>query len=72
MLKVTSSVEMVAASAYVGWSCESIEFRHANGDMISVKLTAEQIRQLAKNLNDRYQGWLKDQAEKIEKAEKAE
>lgn len=72
MLKVTSSVELVATSAYVGWNCESIEFRTAQGDVVSVKMNAEQIRQLAKNLNERYQGWLKDQAEKVEKAASAE
>lgn len=72
MLKVTSSVELAAASSYVGWGCESIEFRSAQGDVVSVKMTSEQIRQLAKQLNERYNAWLKDQAEKIEKAEKAE
>lgn len=72
MLKVTSSVELAAASSYVGWGCECVEFRSAQGDSVSVKMTAEQIRQLAKQLNERYNVWLKDQAEKIEKAEKAE
>jgi hypothetical protein len=72
MLKVTSSVELAAASSYVGWGCECIEFRSAQGDSVSVKMTTEQIRQLAKQLNERYNAWLKDQADKVQKAQQAQ
>ena len=68
MLKVTSSAELICSTSYVGWNCESIEFRDSQGNGVTVKLSAEQARQLAKQLADRYQTWLKDQAEKVEKA----
>lgn len=68
MLKVTSSVELAYSTSYVGWNCESIEFRDSQGNGVTVKLSPEQARQLAKQLTDRYQTWLKDQAEKVEKA----
>lgn len=68
MLKVTSSAELTYSTSYVGWSCEHIEFRDIHGNSVSIKLNAEQARQLAKQLTERYQTWLKDQVEKAEKA----
>jgi uncharacterized lipoprotein NlpE involved in copper resistance len=67
MLKVTSSVELAYSGSYVGWNCESIEFRDSQGNSVKVTLNAEQARQLAKQLTERYQTWLKDQADKAEK-----
>lgn len=67
MLKVKTSVELVSAHSYVGYNCESIEFRDENGNSVSVKMNPEQMHSLTKQLGDRYKNWLKDQAEKIEK-----
>lgn len=68
MLKVTSSAELTYSTSYVGWNCESVEFKDSTGNGVTIRLTADQARQLAKQLTDRYQTWLKDQVDKAEKA----
>lgn len=68
MLKVTSSVELVVSHTYVGYNCEYIDFSDAQGNKVQVKMNAESARQLAQTLSNRYNIWLKDQADKAEKA----
>lgn len=68
MLKITSTVELVVSHAYVGYNCEYIDFTDTQGNKVMLKITAEQGRRLAESITDRYNNWLKDQAEKIEKA----
>lgn len=72
MLKVTSTVELVVSHNYVGYNCEYIDFTDAQGNKVMLKMTAEQGRRLAESITDRYNNWLKDQAEKAKLASETE
>lgn len=68
MLKVTTNVELVSSHTYVAYNCEYVDFTDIQGNKVQVRMNAESARQLAKSLSDRYNIWLKDQADKAEKA----
>lgn len=68
MLKVTTNVELVVSHTYVGYNCEYVDFTDVQGNKVQVRMNAESARQLAQTLVNRYNVWLKDQADKAEKA----
>lgn len=65
MLKVTSRVEITASQSYLGgYSVTGFDITDENGNSVHVTMTPEQCKSFGETLTERYNRWLKTQAEK--------